>query len=177
MASLKDLLTEKMEDYALEPGAATLDLVLFHDALLHVCRIHRILSQPRGNALLVGVGGSGRKSLARLAAFVAELKVFSIEITRTYRHTEFREDLKGLYRLAGVTGKPTLFLFDETQVGADESCMEQSRWRGCQPPSVWMFAIKTGLQPDWGMCAAAAAVPIYFMCLGCFVWLVSWPCF
>jgi dynein heavy chain len=118
MGSLKDLLTEKMEDYALEPGAAALDLVLFHDALLHVCRIHRILSQPRGNALLVGVGGSGRKSLARLAAFVAELKVFSIEITRTYRHTEFREDLKGLYRLAGVTGKPTLFLFDETQVGA-----------------------------------------------------------
>ena len=116
MGALKDLLTEKLEDYALEPGARPLDLVLFKDALLHVCRIHRILSQPRGNALLVGVGGSGRKSLARLAAFVAELKVFSIEISRTYRHTEFREDLKGLYRQTGVANKPTVFMFDETQV-------------------------------------------------------------
>lgn len=87
------------------------------DALLHVCRIHRILSQPRGNALLVGVGGSGRKSLARLAAYIGELKVFSIEITNTYRLTEFREDLKGLYRQTGVAGKPTMFLFDESQVG------------------------------------------------------------
>jgi dynein heavy chain len=89
---------------------------LHRDALLHVCRIHRILSQPRGNALLVGVGGSGRKSLARLAAYIGELRVFSIEITNTYRLAEFREDLRGLYRQTGVAGKPTMFLFDEAQV-------------------------------------------------------------
>ncbi|KAJ9531884.1 hypothetical protein QJQ45_022007, partial [Haematococcus lacustris] len=79
-------------------------------------RIHRILCQPRGNALLVGVGGSGRKSLSRLATFVAELKCFTIEITKNYRITEFREDLKGLTRQAGCANKPTVFLFDETQI-------------------------------------------------------------
>lgn len=30
--------------------------------------------------------------------------------------TEFREDLKGLYKLAGGANKPTVFLFDETQI-------------------------------------------------------------
>lgn len=54
--------------------------------------------QPRGNALLVGVGGSGRKSLSRLATYVADQKCFSIEISKGYRITEFREDLKTLYR-------------------------------------------------------------------------------
>ena len=68
------------------------------DALQHVCRIHRVLIQPRGNALLVGIGGSGRKSLTRLAAFATGLNCFAIEISKKYRITDFREDLKKLYR-------------------------------------------------------------------------------
>ena len=38
MKALKAFLTEKMEDYALEPGHSAMDLVLFKDALLHLCR-------------------------------------------------------------------------------------------------------------------------------------------
>ena len=73
------------------------------DALEHVCRIHRMLLQPRGNALLVGVGGSGRKSLTRLAAYVTGITCFTIEISKKYRLTDFREDLKKLYRQVSQT--------------------------------------------------------------------------
>ena len=91
------------------------------DALLHVCRIHRVLMQPRGNALLVGVGGSGRKSLSRLAAYVAEQRCFTIEITKGYRLVEFREDLKNLYR---QVSKHTLHLLGRMHVICLESCVQ-----------------------------------------------------
>ncbi|KAI5057584.1 hypothetical protein GOP47_0027599 [Adiantum capillus-veneris] len=115
---LKDALEENLKELQSQPGVLSMDLVLFRDAMEHVCRIHRVLIQPRGNLLLVGVGGSGRKSLTRLAAFVADMKVFTVNVTKNYGPGQFHDDLKALYQQAGIgeNRPPVVFLFDDTQI-------------------------------------------------------------
>ena len=108
-----------MEDYLEEynfSSTNTMNLVFFKDAAEHATRIARILRQPRGNAMLVGVGGSGKQSLTRFASFMAGFKCFSIELTRGYGVNEFRDDLKTLYHQTGIEGTPTVFLFTDTQI-------------------------------------------------------------
>lgn len=100
-----------------------MNLVFFSDCIQHLSRVARVLSQSRGNNMLVGVGGSGRRSMARLGASINEQVTFSIEITKSYREKEFHEDIRGLLRTAGVEQKPIVFLFSDTQI-VKESFLE-----------------------------------------------------
>lgn len=107
-------LNEHLEFYNSENPP--MNLVFFSDCIQHLSRISRVLRQQRGNSLLVGVGGSGRRSMARLAAHINSMKSFSIEITKSYREKEFHEDIKKLLMKSGLEGEPQVFLFSDTQI-------------------------------------------------------------
>jgi dynein heavy chain len=91
-------------------------MVFFMDAMEHISRIARMIRQDRGNALLVGVGGTGKQSLTRLASHICGYKCFQIELARGYNYQSFHDDLKKLYEQAGVKNENTVFLFTDTQV-------------------------------------------------------------
>ncbi|XP_025080372.1 dynein heavy chain 2, axonemal-like isoform X3 [Pomacea canaliculata] len=120
---LKSCMTNFLDVYNNTPGIVAMDLVLFRDAIEHVSKVVRVIRQPRGNMLMIGIGGSGRQSLTRLAAFICEYKTFSIEVTKNYRKQEFRDDIKQLYNQCGVENRSTVFIFNDIQV-IQESFLE-----------------------------------------------------
>ncbi|MEE6501787.1 hypothetical protein FKM82_004321 [Ascaphus truei] len=110
-----DIVGQCLEEYN-QTHKTRMNLVIFRYVLEHLSRICRILKQPGGNALLVGVGGSGRQSLTRLATAMAKMNIFTPEISKSYGMNEWREDLKSLMMNAGVKGHKTVFLISDTQI-------------------------------------------------------------
>ena len=115
MAALSTSVNGYLEEYN-SMTRNKMDLVMFQFAIEHLARIIRVIKMPGGNYLLVGVGGSGRQSLTRLAASVADYDIFQIEISKTYGQIEWREDIKKVLRGAGHGSKQMVFLFSDAQI-------------------------------------------------------------
>jgi len=113
-------LHDTFKDYLEECNSVNpckMNLVFFKDAQLYLARVARIIRQPRGSALLVGVSGIGRKSMARMAAHMADFTCKSIEITRIYGKNEFRDDTQAMMMsVMEKDGKGLVFLFSDTQI-------------------------------------------------------------
>ena len=110
---LKKTLEEKLYNYNHESGArggesgGQLNLVLFQYAIEHLSRILRIISTYNGNAVLVGVGGSGRKSLTVLSTYIYGFSLCKYE-------GEWIDTLKTMMRELG--NKEVVFLVSDSQI-------------------------------------------------------------
>lgn len=88
---LVEKIVEYLEEHNAEMGSKkAMKLVMFLDACEHVARISRIIRQPQGNCLLLGVGGSGRQSLARLGTFIMGYTLRQIEVIKNYSMKNWR---------------------------------------------------------------------------------------
>eukprot|EP00892_Ulva_mutabilis_P009854 jgi/Ulvmu1/7240/UM035_0027.1 len=122
----KEKLLQVAQEYLSDYNAtskAPMDLALFSFALEHIVRICRVITLPGGNTLLVGLGGSGRKCLTRLAAAMEEYACFEIAVSKNYGKAEWHDDLRRVIRVAGEACKPVVFCLSDTQI-QDESFVE-----------------------------------------------------
>ena len=113
---VSDRLKFFLEQYNDIMRGSNMDLVFFEDAITHLIKVSRVIRNPGGNIMLIGVGGSGKQSLTKLGSFIAGYKTFQISVSRSYTTSNFVEDLKLLFRTCGVSGTKTTFLFTDQDI-------------------------------------------------------------
>jgi dynein heavy chain, axonemal len=125
---MKTVLEEKLVDFNMQPKVTKLDMVLFEQAITMVTKVHRILSMTRGHLVLAGLPSVGRKSVTKLAAFVEDMNITRLEITKKFGLTQFRIKMKQVMELCAYNGRKndrykTVFMIDESDI-VEESFLE-----------------------------------------------------
>lgn len=123
MDALRERVQGFLKQYNDQYPSKQMNIVLFDDAMRHLMRISRCLGMPKGCLLLVGVGGSGKQSLTRLASYCAGYNCFQITISKAYNMNTLLDDIRVMYKACGSQGVKTTFLFTEAEI-KDEGYLE-----------------------------------------------------
>lgn len=119
MTELRRTMKEKLDEY--NEMKAQMNLVLFDQAIEHVTRIARIIELPAGHSLLVGVGGSGKQSLARLATFILGYEMEQMIVTQSFNMSDLRNYLSEMYRkLAKPNSSVRVYMVTDSQIKTDQ---------------------------------------------------------
>ena len=109
------VLSQFQKLYNEEIKGPSMQLVFFEGAIDHLARMCRILRRGAGSALCVGVGGYGKRSVVRLAAFIQRQALVQLIVTRAYTVTNLLDDLRDIYKRAG-SGEGVVLLVGDNEV-------------------------------------------------------------
>lgn len=113
--AMEHVVTASLEQYNAK-SKSTMSLIMFRYALEHLTRICRTLGMPNGNMLLIGMGGSGRRTAVKLAAILLNANLVQMEIGQNYSSTDWRDDMKKVLMSSGLNGKLTILLLSDVQL-------------------------------------------------------------
>jgi dynein heavy chain, axonemal len=110
---LKKFIEDRLEDFN-SKNRQKMNLEIFEEAMEHIVRICKGIYQYRSNMMLIGVGGSGKQSLAALSSFLLSYEQCSLNLTKNYNIEDFHNDLKKMMEIAAVVHQPVTFVFTDS---------------------------------------------------------------
>ncbi|XP_018096048.2 dynein heavy chain 5, axonemal [Xenopus laevis] len=97
-----------VQHYNEQLGRQKLHIELSDNVVIHIMRMHRVLScEHGGNIMLVGAVGSHLSTLVKMALYVADIPLHALD---TSSHSNFINSLKSAIQISAVEGKPTAIM-------------------------------------------------------------------
>lgn len=92
------------------------EIYLHDEALEHILRIDRVLKQPQGHLLLIGVSGIGRTTLTKFVSWMNGITFIQLHTFNGYTSQNFDDELKSILRRCASKSERICLLIDESNV-------------------------------------------------------------
>ncbi|CAD8132456.1 unnamed protein product [Paramecium pentaurelia] len=110
LSKLREKLIMILDKFNTLDSQSRLQLIFFDMAIIHIIRIVRILSNVYGHVLMIGMGGTGRSSLSKIANFI----VFNKSL-KTIDSRSWNEQLLIQLKETGLENDQNTILFNDSQ--------------------------------------------------------------
>ncbi|XP_045466552.1 dynein axonemal heavy chain 7-like [Harmonia axyridis] len=108
--NLKDSLEDFSKKYQIKTGVK---LVLFNEVLPKIIKISRLLAIKNSHGMLLGVSGTGRKTLIDLSSIMHKCNVFNPKISYKYDEKKWHATFKDILLHSGGQGKAAVMYLNE----------------------------------------------------------------
>lgn len=114
----KEIFEKKIENGIVKFAKEECDLglVIFPEFLTNITKIDRVLSQKKGNLLLIGDSGVGRRTLITLVSFMTKSLFYTPSIVRFFNFAHLCEQLKEPFRKAGEENEQVILFLDDIRL-------------------------------------------------------------
>lgn len=112
-------LVSVLSDYQMRSnmsGRSSKQIVFFKEAVEHICRACRVLRQPNGHMLLIGIDGTGKNTIMELASYISNCELFKLNIKKGYGYEDFRDDLKNVFKQTGIHKRNIVFFIADKDI-------------------------------------------------------------
>lgn len=93
------------------------EVIVFDEVVENVLKVKRILDQPLGHVMLVGLSGTGKTMVLKIVKEILEYDEFNLHVDEDYDVSKLDEDLIELFtKLAEEQEKHIIFMLDESQI-------------------------------------------------------------
>lgn len=92
-----------------------MNIIIFDFATIQILKICRILKLDKSHGVLIGLGGSGRQTLAKLSSFIMNQNMINLEVHSKYSEKDWRADIKKILSQASLNKKASMLFITEVQ--------------------------------------------------------------
>ncbi|KJP87668.1 hypothetical protein AK88_02696 [Plasmodium fragile] len=110
---LTTYLTEELNEYN---SFYNLNIVLFNDAIKHICKLIRIVDNLKSHALLLGIGGCGKTTISKFSSYISSKSFFEMDFSAQCTDNDVKKYLQNIFYKCGIKNEDIILFLKESKI-------------------------------------------------------------